>query len=103
MNFRFTVRETTGAVRVTGVVTDQYGNRALAPAAATIMSSVFLAFVTTSNPTIKMFGVALAAAVLVDAFLVRLVLVPSLMALLGRSNWWLPRWLAKILPTVTLE
>ena len=79
------------------------GSGRVVVAAATIMSSVFLAFVTTSNPTIKMFGVALAAAVLVDAFLVRLVLVPSLMALLGRSNWWLPRWLAKILPTVTLE
>jgi RND superfamily putative drug exporter len=50
-----------------------------------------------------MFGVALAAAVLVDAFLVRLVLVPSLMTLLGRANWWLPKWLSKILPSITLE
>ena len=50
-----------------------------------------------------MFGVALAAAVLVDAFLVRLVLVPSVMTLLGRANWWLPRWLARVLPTIKLE
>ncbi|HET8970961.1 MAG TPA: MMPL family transporter, partial [Candidatus Nanopelagicales bacterium] len=72
-------------------------------AAATIMSSVFLAFVTVSNPTIKMFGVALAAAVLVDAFIVRLVLVPSLMSLLGRANWWLPARLGRLLPTINLE
>jgi RND superfamily putative drug exporter len=50
-----------------------------------------------------MFGVALAAAVVVDAFLVRLVLVPSVMSLLGRSNWWIPGWLGRILPTVKLE
>jgi RND superfamily putative drug exporter len=71
--------------------------------AATIMTSVFLAFVPTPLDAIKMFGVALAAAVLVDAFLVRLVLVPSVMSLLGRSNWWIPRWLGRILPTVRLE
>ena len=79
------------------------GSGKVVVAAATIMSSVFLAFVTSSNGTIKMFGVALAAAVLVDAFLVRLVLVPSVMTLLGRANWWLPRWLARVLPTITLE
>ena len=71
--------------------------------AATIMTSVFLAFVPTPLDAIKMFGVALAAAVVVDAFLVRLVLVPSVMSLLGRSNWWIPRWLGRILPTVRLE
>jgi RND superfamily putative drug exporter len=71
--------------------------------AATIMTSVFLAFVPTPLDAIKMFGVALAAAVVVDAFLVRLVLVPSVMSLLGRSNWWIPGWLGRILPTVRLE
>jgi RND superfamily putative drug exporter len=71
--------------------------------AATIMTSVFLAFVPTPLDAIKMFGVALAAAVVVDAFLVRLVLVPSVMSLLGRSNWWIPGWLGRILPTVKLE
>ena len=71
--------------------------------AATIMTSVFLAFVPTPLDAIKMFGVALAAAVVVDAFLVRLVLVPSVMSLLDRSNWWIPRWLGRILPTVRLE
>lgn len=71
--------------------------------AAAIMSSVFLAFVPSTNATIKLFGVALASAVLVDAFVVRLVLVPSLMSILGRANWWLPGWLGRILPTVTIE
>ncbi len=71
--------------------------------AATIMTSVFLSFVPTPNNTIKLFGVALAAAVIIDAFIVRLVLVPALMSLLGRSNWWMPRWLSRILPTIRLE
>lgn len=71
--------------------------------AASIMTSVFLAFVPTPNDTIKLFGVALASAVIVDAFLVRLVLVPSLMTLVGKANWWLPRWLDKVLPRISLE
>jgi len=71
--------------------------------AASIMTSVFLAFVPTPNDTIKLFGVALASAVIVDAFLVRLVLVPSLMTLLGKANWWLPKWLDRVLPRITLE
>ncbi|MEI6362231.1 MAG: MMPL family transporter [Actinomycetes bacterium] len=71
--------------------------------AAAIMSSVFLAFVPSTNSTIKLFGVALASAVLIDAFIVRLVLVPSLMSMFGKANWWLPRWLDKILPEVHIE
>ena len=79
------------------------GSGKVVVAAATIMTSVFLAFVPSPNGTIKMFGVALAAAVIVDAFIVRLVLVPSLMSLLGKSNWWLPKALDKVLPTIKLE
>jgi len=71
--------------------------------AAAIMSSVFLAFVPSTNATIKLFGLALASAVIIDAFIVRLVLVPSLMSMLGRVNWWLPGWLDRILPTVRIE
>ena len=71
--------------------------------AATIMTSVFLSFVPTPNNTIKLFGVALAAAVVIDAFLVRLVLVPAVMTIVGRANWWMPRWLSRILPTIRLE
>ncbi len=71
--------------------------------AATIMTCVFLSFVPTPIGTIKLFGVALASAVLVDAFIVRLVLVPAVMSLFGRANWWLPRWLGRVLPTIRLE
>jgi len=71
--------------------------------AAAIMASVFLAFVPSTNSTIKLFGLALASAVLIDAFIVRLVLVPSLMTMLGKANWWLPGWLDKILPTINVE
>jgi RND superfamily putative drug exporter len=71
--------------------------------AAAIKSSVFLAFVPSTNSTIKLFGVALASAVLIDAFIVRLILVPSVMSMLGKANWWLPRWLDKVLPEVHIE
>ncbi|MDI1290637.1 MAG: MMPL family transporter, partial [bacterium] len=71
--------------------------------AATIMTSVFLSFVPTPLDTIKLFGVALASAVIIDAFIVRLVLVPSLMSLFGKANWWLPKPLDKVLPTIKLE
>jgi RND superfamily putative drug exporter len=71
--------------------------------AALIMASVFAAFIPTPNNTIKLFGVALASAVLVDAFLIRLVFVPSFMSILGKVNWWLPRWLDKVLPHFEVE
>ena len=71
--------------------------------AAAIMASVFLAFVPTPDATIKLFGIALASAVIIDAFIVRLILVPSLMSILGKANWWLPGWLDRILPRVQIE
>jgi RND superfamily putative drug exporter len=71
--------------------------------AASIMTSVFIAFVLSPNSTLKLFGVALAAAVLIDAFLVRLILVPSVMSLFGKANWWLPSWLSKVLPKVSVD
>jgi RND superfamily putative drug exporter len=71
--------------------------------AALIMASVFAAFIPTPNNTIKLFGVALTAAVLVDAFLIRLVFVPSFMSILGTANWWLPSWLATHLPHFEVE
>jgi RND superfamily putative drug exporter len=67
------------------------------------MSSVFLAFVPSTNATIKLFGIALASAVIIDAFVVRLVLVPSLMTMFGKANWWLPSWLANALPKISVE
>jgi len=71
--------------------------------AAAIMSSVFLAFVPSTNGTIKLFGLALASAVIIDAFIVRLVLVPSLMTMLGKANWWIPGWLGRMLPRIQVE
>jgi len=71
--------------------------------AALIMIAVFLAFVTSPQPTVKMLGLGLAVAVFVDATIVRLVLVPATMELLGDANWWLPRWLDRILPHLDVE
>ena len=71
--------------------------------AALIMISVFLSFLGDPDPTVKMFGVGLAVAVFVDATLVRLVLVPATMELLGSANWWLPKWLGRILPRIRIE
>ncbi len=71
--------------------------------AALIMISVFASFILADDPIGKMFGVGLAAAVFLDATLVRMVLVPSTMSLLGRANWWVPAWLDRILPHLDLE
>ena len=72
-------------------------------AAAIIMVSVFASFVFSDDATIKQFGFALAVGVLIDAFLVRMTLVPAVMSLLGRHAWWLPRWLDRFLPTIDLD
>ena len=71
--------------------------------AALIMISVFGAFVLTDDPNGKLFGVGLSVAVLLDATLIRMVLVPATMSLVGRANWWLPGWLDRILPHLDLE
>ena len=72
-------------------------------AAALIMISVFGGFVASDDPIVKMMGVGLATAVAVDATIVRMVLVPATMALVGEPNWWIPRWLDRILPRLDLE
>jgi RND superfamily putative drug exporter len=71
--------------------------------AALIMISVFAAFVLGDDPIIKMFGLGLATAVLIDATIIRIVLVPATMRLLGDWNWWLPRWLDRWLPSLDVE
>ena len=71
--------------------------------AALIMISVFGGFVLGSDPTVKMLGLGLATAIFVDATIVRIVLVPATMKLMGDANWWLPGWLDRILPTLDLE
>ncbi|MFD6897552.1 MMPL family transporter [Rhodococcus sp. NPDC060086] len=72
-------------------------------AAAIIMISVFAAFIAEPDSLIKSIGFALAAAVFFDAFIVRMVIIPSVMALLGDKAWWLPKWLDKLLPNVDVE
>ena len=72
-------------------------------AAALIMISVFLGFVASDDPVVKMMGIGLAVAVAVDATIVRMVLLPSTMTLVGDANWWLPRWLDRILPHLDIE
>ncbi|WP_394286153.1 MMPL family transporter [Corynebacterium kefirresidentii] len=72
-------------------------------AAAIIMISVFVAFINQPLPFIQIFGFALATGVLFDAFFVRMTLVPATMFLMGRATWWMPKWLAKILPTLDIE
>ncbi|MFD3542948.1 MMPL family transporter [Streptomyces sp. NPDC058662] len=71
--------------------------------AAVIMIAVFLAFVLSGDRIIAMFGIALAAAVALDAFVLRTLLVPALMHLLGGANWWLPAWLDRRLPRISIE
>ncbi|MGX1772040.1 MMPL family transporter [Nocardia brasiliensis] len=71
--------------------------------AAVIMISVFGSFLLEADVTAKMMGFALAAGVLFDAFLVRMVLIPSLLALLGKWAWWMPAWLDKIVPDIDVE
>ncbi|WP_369215026.1 MMPL family transporter [Streptomyces flavofungini] len=90
---------TPGESVVTGFT---HGGRVVA-AAAIIMISVFSGFIMENDDMIKMMGFGLAVAVLFDAFVVRMAIVPAVLALLGKSAWWLPRWLDKALPNVDVE
>ncbi len=72
-------------------------------AAAAIMVVVFLSFVTSQEVFLKLFGIGLASAVFLDATIVRMVLVPAVMQLLGKWNWWIPSWLERRLPRLDVE
>lgn len=72
-------------------------------AAAVIMVSVFAGFIFNHDATIQAIGFALAVGILVDAFIVRMTIVPAVMTLLGKSAWWIPKWLEKRLPHVSIE
>jgi RND superfamily putative drug exporter len=72
-------------------------------AAAAIMVVVFLAFLAAPDVFLKLFGIGLASAVFLDATVVRMVLVPAIMQLLGARNWWIPGWLERILPRLDVE
>jgi RND superfamily putative drug exporter len=84
---------------VSGLVT----SAVVITAAATIMVFVFGGFVLNGDPTVKQFGVGLAVAVILDATIVRCLLVPARMVMLGKANWYLPRWLGRILPHISIE
>jgi putative drug exporter of the RND superfamily len=71
--------------------------------AALIMIVVFTSFVLNPDPTVKMLAIGMAFAVLIDASLVRMILVPSIMSLLGEHAWWMPRWLEPVVPHLQLE
>ena len=72
-------------------------------AAAAIMVVVFLAFVAAPDVFLKLFGIGLATAIFLDATVVRMVLVPAVMQLLGDRNWWIPDWLERVLPRLDME
>ena len=72
-------------------------------AAALIMGTVFAAFILTAERVSKEFGLLLAVAILTDALVVRMTLVPSFFTILGEKTWYMPRWLDRLLPNVTIE
>lgn len=99
MREAFVHGERPGEAIVTGF---RHGARVVS-AAAVIMISVFAGFIGSSEPMIKMIGFGLAVAVFFDAFIVRMAIVPAVLALLGKAAWWLPRGLDKVLPDVDVE
>ncbi|MFD9328459.1 MMPL family transporter [Streptomyces sp. NPDC060065] len=82
----------------TAIVEGVSGTARIITSAALIMVAVFLSFAVAEDPSTKMFGLGLATAIFIDATVVRMVLVPATMTLLGRTNWWLPKWLDRMLP-----
>ncbi|ARX82428.1 membrane protein [Streptomyces alboflavus] len=92
-----------GASPGEAVVTGFRHSGRVVAAAAIIMVSVFAGFIGMSSPTIQTMGVGLAAAVAFDAFVVRMAIVPAVLALLGHRAWWLPRILSRVLPNVDIE
>ncbi|WP_406268955.1 MMPL family transporter [Nocardia sp. NBC_00881] len=85
------------------VVAGYHHGARVVTAAAIIMISVFGSFLLETDVTAKSFGFALAAGVLLDAFIVRMVLIPSLLVLMGKWSWWMPEWLDRILPDIDVE
>ncbi|WIJ44556.1 MMPL family transporter [Curtobacterium citreum] len=92
-----------GASAKVAVQRGLHAGRAVVTAAAIIMISVFAGFIFSDSSTIKPIGFGLAFGVLIDAFVVRMLLIPAVMHLLGKSAWWIPKWLDRILPDVDVE
>ena len=85
------------------VTTGQAMTGRVITAAASIMILVFLSFLLVDNIIIQQFGIGVAAAIIIDAFVVRTVIVPAVMHLCGRANWWLPGWLNRRLPNLAID
>ena len=92
-----------GATAKIAVQRGLHAGRSVVTAAAIIMISVFSGFIFSESSTIRPIGFGLAFGVLLDAFIVRMLLIPAAMHLLGRSAWWLPKWLDRIIPDVDVE
>jgi len=92
-----------GAAPNDAVVSGMRHGARVVTAAALIMISVFAGFILADDTIIKTLGFALAFGVAVDAFLVRMTIVPAVLSLFGRAAWWLPRWLDRVLPNVDVE
>jgi RND superfamily putative drug exporter len=92
-----------GASNTDAVVRGLSRSAKVITSAALIMVAVFGSFILTDDPTTKQFGLGLAFAIAIDATLIRCVLVPAVMVLFGRANWWLPSWLDRILPPIGIE
>jgi RND superfamily putative drug exporter len=86
-----------------GAALGQAGTGRVITAAAAIMILVFASFALGPSIIIKQFGLGLAGAIIIDAFIIRTVVVPSLMHLFGNANWWLPRWLDRAIPHLNVE
>jgi RND superfamily putative drug exporter len=91
-------RDNATAVRIGHATTGQ-----VIVVAALIMVFVFGTFIFGDSRTIKLLGLGMASAVLLDAFIIRMLIVPALMHLIGPANWWLPRWLDRVLPHLSIE
>jgi RND superfamily putative drug exporter len=87
----------------TAVVRGLAGTARVITAAAAIMIAVFAAFIPSSELVLKMIGIGMASAILIDVTIVRLLLVPAVMHLLGDRNWWIPAWLDRVLPKISVE
>ncbi|MBF6357915.1 MMPL family transporter [Nocardia higoensis] len=85
------------------VVSGYHHGARVVTAAAIIMISVFASFMLEPDVTVKSFGFALAAGVLFDAFVVRMVLIPALLVIMGKWSWWMPAWLDRVLPEIDVE
>ncbi|MET8154024.1 MMPL family transporter [Actinoplanes sp. NPDC049668] len=92
-----------GAAPTQAVVSGFAHGARVVTAAAIIMVSVFAGFILSPESLVKSIGFALAVAILFDAFVVRMTIVPAVMTLLGRRAWWLPRWLDRLLPDIDVE